>query len=57
MTKTNENAGKTPSKVGGENFKRLSHAVNVFWLALIRQGTEGFTACAANYNLQVLLKV
>ena len=27
---TNENAGKTSSKVGGENFKRLSHAVNVF---------------------------
>ena len=30
MTKINENAGKTPSKVGRENFKRLSHAVNVF---------------------------
>lgn len=30
MTKTEENAGKTPSKVGGENFKPLSHAVNVF---------------------------
>lgn len=30
MTKTEENAGKTPSQVGGENFKRLYHAVNVF---------------------------
>lgn len=29
MTKTEENAGKTPSKVGGENFKRLYHEVNV----------------------------
>ena len=29
MTKTKENAGKTPSKVGGGNFKRLYHAVNV----------------------------
>ena len=30
MTKTEENAGKTPSKVGGENYKGLYHAVNVF---------------------------